>query len=1185
MQSISELRILADNANVDTSSLLSQQLSSCAIQPNKSVLPHWIVRCDESSRFHAFLNALPRSTLVVTQFELTLVHDGQTCIQSSSLTQSQLDKAIACIPYGSVFHLNGLISLAAQQVDISLTAKVSQFTPQVYSFLSPFADSFPQEPALKLRDELDLFYRDPSLSQSINEPFSRLAELLQSWTEDTAAKSPNLITKTTSIDETTIVLSLIHPVTSNLHIHVHATLPTYDQLHSPYLRFAPTSLAPCLVNLDDMFNTRKLLEWRKEISFKKSHGPKPCSLYDSFARYASLTFQTATLMFCTGISSLPFSRTMLCTRNRDSFTFRCFDRGPWVLTSFHVICGIHSGSIYGVPVLQSQSPCQMNGFTLEDIRLTIDLKDYATTSLQSPIRATIVDANNNTISACGSISATGYWRTTAPLGVDITVRGDPVDLIRLADVLWIRERNTSLPPVLTSSTEISHFLESALEQFSLYPMTKLPSSPAGVSESDKKLFESGCNLIHARYHLDTHRIENVSFKNICFEHKSRDRVWSLPVMVSSATFQKFFERGIVQIRLDPLLQYKQYSDCSKPPLVFTVLTLADFLHMICLEELVDTVPLSVRSSVKICSCSITLYMDSDDTRLFKWTAEAVCGPLKSDKIYVSHQLDTEGPQVAMTLPSWMTTMDAKPVTLMTVQSSRSAHIWLDSSSLVANCVDPSVQYVLCQYVDQATSSRSDSDSPLSTISAFVTEQPHFDSGFLVIHATRDSDTRTNSVPMFMSPPLPLSAAIPTACNHNQLVSLILGMQPVWFNCLDFLDLNSLVYGLVPALHSLDKTTVASTTSPKYFKRRLISEFGDVSSIELFDTEVLNVLLSRKVEQHAPAVEKYCVEYLAAIEYQCRINGFMLDVMHQAPERVLPQRSILLACKSLGDFSNNGVSTATPVTVRDFTATSVPRAMLSLLLCTPPWIQVLDSYSGNAFVFRREHGSEHVKQHLLKRSHAHGLPQLLAFLASSGSCGALLWCLYTGPLYVYENTYSSHLGIRVDVTAERRQTINQGSHSIPMHTHNPIRMINIPDSNDWPVVAQAIGCCNEGPLCIAAPNMHEFFEHYGINRMIVRMREYWKAKVLLIRRSLPDDKQGALSQIDHDRYYMISDEDTEDMENDPDYDFPAFLPKINQPSIVHNMTQMLFDQSYYDLEGSDEWTDEIEALTSTTSAYR
>lgn len=72
----------------------------------------------------------------------------------------------------------------------------------------------------------------------------------------------------------------------------------------------------------------------------------------------------------------------------------------------------------------------------------------------------------------------------------------------------------------------------------------------------------------------------------------------------------------------------------------SVLTMSNFMRIVCLQDFIDHVPETVQNLVKICSSVISLVVDRVERRPLIWFAEGVCGPSQNDQVSMFHQLDS-----------------------------------------------------------------------------------------------------------------------------------------------------------------------------------------------------------------------------------------------------------------------------------------------------------------------------------------------------------------------------------------------------------------------------------------------------------------------------------------------------------------------------------------------------------------
>lgn len=165
-------------------------------------------------------------------------------------------------------------------------------------------------------------------------------------------------------------------------------------------------------------------------------------------------------------------------------------------------------------------------------------------------------------------------------------------------------------------------------------------------------------------------------------------------------------------------------------------------------------------------------------------------------------------------------------------------MWLNSldQTRIGNIgFEPRIDYVLYQCAADQQICSDSSTAPLHTVSSFVAFQPDLgDDGIVVAVTNTPHSSAVGTVRYYAD----------VVFSPKLLLDLMIGMPPLWFCCLDYLDLNSVMFGLIPALHSLDDTAFASPTSTKYWKSRLLREFGAFSDINE----------NEDVEQNGPSSE-------------------------------------------------------------------------------------------------------------------------------------------------------------------------------------------------------------------------------------------------------------------------------------------------------------------------------------------
>lgn len=1017
--------------------------------------------------------------------------------------------------------------------------------------IAGFSRSLSVDQATKLRTEL---CADSSV---------RYQQMFSSWCQKAASNSPLLVIHTAVVGDASTTLSFSYGVTTGIAVSLRTTLPAkLRQWDDPFHFTLTEPYSPCSVDLYEVLNDHNLYV----------RGQRPRS-----------------------------SRFLCCFRPRqeceDTFLINLFGQSPCLLVDFSVKYSLDR-SLIALPIFQqAHAPSfDMNGVMLDDMKLLLSLGIAKSGSqskmvrLTATARATIIDKENDLIPVTAQVSTPLHFDGQV---ADLVIDGHAADLIRVVDVMQFYADSPS-------RSSASPLLEHALNQYSLHPIQHIPQLD-GVTDTANQTFQQGCNKLLVRYDFRTRRLDNIKFKNLMFQSTC---ALALPVLVScdkpnAAT--QITELSLAPLLLHELMNRHQLHDRYH---VIRVLSCSDWLDLVGMSDVLEHVPQSVKSCVNICSSTIKLFVDSVDCRLLGWSATAVCGASKADEIRLFHRL-VKG----AVLPEPAHIYDTKSVTSahkcdttswLEIRCFQSANIWLDPSiqSVVpAYITDPEVVYVFSQSPDDQHSNLTDGQSSIETFATtnmFVVNHPLLEAGRMVIPLTNNSLLHHESgMAITSSSQLsivqPVRPREPISGQQQVLTQVAMQMQDVWFMCLDYLDLNLIIFGLVPTLHPTLDASVLSTTSTKYWKRRLIVEFGDMSDVRLFDTTMLDKLRSEmfhrlyvedrderqaayrqekywyggqqtkfcddmptRIDQETKQLAKYCSHYLAAVDYQCRINLYSRGVMQHDEHRVLPQRQMM--CESSCQPSQMSINRSV---IRP------PLAACRLMLCTPPFVPMLcKTYAGAELSYTADPPS--VERNLYNQCNSHGLRHFLSFMEYGGGCRQSRLALYAGPLYVYEDETKSHVGIRVDLSDELRQSLDPQNYVQNMS--RTIRMIDNVDSNHWPVAERGTGCCAPNSLAIVAPNLHEFFELHGLNRMISQIKRYWMNHLLV---SEQDEVLGEdTSDVSYDEDYFGGGDELE-------YDWSKFVPSSRQPSIARPLMDKLMEHWAEFMLESDTWSEGVQ----------
>ena len=390
------------------------------------------------------------------------------------------------------------------------------------------------------------------------------------------------------------------------------------------------------------------------------------------------------------------------------------------------------------------------------------------------------------------------------------------------------------------------------------------------------------------------------------------------------------------------------------------------------------------------------------------------------------------------------------------------------------CLEPVYQYVLCetdggvQVTAQQTAAWEDAcrrvgnvfqhatlvrpltARPTDAVFAF---QPHLPSGCIELPATAltlpaathdsASQSSSSSIP---APSPPYSPALSTCL----LVQLAEHSADLLRLCADFLDATSILHGLLPALYSLPSVSTSIDNST-YGRRVLLSRYGAYSDAALWSAELLSAWRrdSEQQQQQQATTQRRDAHWAAVAELQRRVNRFLVGVMRQAREDVLPQL-----------YPRHSISIEQP-TPQDMTAarhtrgrvrpvyTTAPDAALELLLCIPPFHTLPDRLWRYQIPTIRQLDTGHRHMSLTDTS----LVNIMRWQTE------WLWSLYTGPVYVYDSEHTAGVGNEVDVStlpahivaAADEQDDEQQAARARLQAGRRVRQLYIEDVNQLPVV--------------------------------------------------------------------------------------------------------------------------------------
>ena len=472
-------------------------------------------------------------------------------------------------------------------------------------------------------------------------------------------------------------------------------------------------------------------------------------------------------------------------------------------------------------------------------------------------------------------------------------------------------------------------------------------------------------------------------------------------------------------------------------------------------------------------------------------------------------------------------------------------VFSSGSFHVVRAIEPQYRYVLCQTeggVVLSDEQRDEFADSLSTIAdgagshsiyplqlrptaGLFAIQPHLPSGYLEL----PTSALTLAGPHFFSRfgPLPALHSDPSTASRGAsslLVDLSQSSVEVFYHCLAYLDTNSLLFGLLPALHSLPAVTAALTHST-YGRRVLLARYGAWSDTALWSAELLSewrregfeqqrgtlkerypagimarsnqpgksqafiTKLCQQIDRQESGANEHEVHWAAVIDLQTRINRYLIRVMLQRKEDILPQ---LYQRPPAAVVQQQAVSGATQP-VRSATARpiylTVPDAAMELLLCVPPFHPlpaVMDEY---AVITDGECPDGADSFHNATADHV-DFAGVLRVVRTWPAHSKLL-SLYMGPVYAYDNEYTAGRGVAVDTSgvASRRDAwgellVERGRDEF--EPSRGVRLLFIDDVNQLPVARHANYC-----TYLFAPTLAACFTAQGVTDLIRSTRAEWR----------------------------------------------------------------------------------------------
>ncbi len=616
------------------------------------------------------------------------------------------------------------------------------------------------------------------------------------------------------------------------------------------------------------------------------------------------------------------------------------------------------------------------------------------------------------------------------------------------------------------------------------------------------------------------------------------------------------EYPFIAFQLCPSLQFHDRPREYTGPADIATTALMSFAQLLRLIGVpTELVPSALHHRVQFCDVAATLIVQSSNGLAFCMTGKAACGPSRRDELLFFNRLAPATSAPAHSESDENAQFDYQRANMVRSPVNRwlrlqcrpvlDPAVFPELATLTqGRCMEPLYQYVLCETQDDGELSDEQRNlfedahclitahdqhryhpvyplrlRPTNAVHAL---QPHLSSGYLEL------PTAALTIPLSTPPPDPAfttsSASssfspFPSSAPLRAFLQLSAGTSELFCLCLDYLDSNSVLFGLLPVVHSLPAVT-AALSARKYWPRALLSRFGRWSDAALWTEEVLSAwrrhsLDQRKAEerdihQYSDDREKIAEERIrqlgaqeatahrhevhcaALLDLQTRVNKFLIGVMLQRKEDVLPQS--FGRPHHLPQHSHVSASVR-PGTVRP-TYSTIPTAAMELLMCVPPFHSVPYRVRDLAVTTYRE---SVLGLQAINNASPHHM-DFAGFMSRRGnSSGSSVWALYMGPVYAYEDHYTAARGHEVDRSVLESRRDQRGNLFIDerrgrgLMKDRAIRQLFIEDVDQLPVT-QRMPFGETDDLRLYAPTLAACFRAKGVTARIEKLRAHWRRVV-------------------------------------------------------------------------------------------
>ena len=579
----------------------------------------------------------------------------------------------------------------------------------------------------------------------------------------------------------------------------------------------------------------------------------------------------------------------------------------------------------------------------------------------------------------------------------------------------------------------------------------------------------------------------------------------------------------------------------------TPMSLPQLLTLIQLP--VELVPRGLHDRVQFGDVSATLIVDAVHGVLTCVAGFAVCGVSSQDKLLFFNRPSAVtsslfGSRQTRSVIPQLNEVVYSPINRWCSLQCRSVldtavfpHIHMHSAH---RCLAPLFQYVLCETEGNVELSQKATrefraghgkladysklhaafPSQLRPTSALFALQPHLPSGYWEIPASAliaPSSYDSLIQPEFTSSLSPLTVS--SSASHA-IVGISEADADVLHHVASYLDMNSILFGFIPAVHSLPSATIAFNDDT-YGRPMLLSRYGALCDAALWEAELLcewrldklsrdAAELCKQLESatfknrpsHSPshllawndslrkemsrAVHRN-IHWAAIFDLQTRINKYVIRVMLQRKEDVLPQlyqtpTAVVQHRLHMAKYWSH--------TVRP-TYLTLPDAATALLMCVPPFHAVPTHNDTLATGEERSRSRSYMTVQNVS-------PHVVDF-ADIYTRGHTVLSLYMGPVYVMADAQTAGRGVEVGVVVPRTRKNPLGFAPLMYRNRRRnrmrredtvVRQLYMDDVNQLLVTARLDDNDSIGVMQMNE-TMSASFERLGVTALIEQTRAEWK----------------------------------------------------------------------------------------------